>query len=80
MARSQALVHFIGRGLTPLDLGSQQISTPDYQALLDMNDMVRHDSWELFYDMQNNNPYTRKVRQILLTSLQKLHHGITKKN
>lgn len=79
MAKSQALVHFIGRGLTPLDLGPQDIATPDYNTLLRMNDMVRNDTWQLFYDMQNYNPYSKKIRRILLTSLQKLDHGITQK-
>lgn len=79
MARSQALVHFIGRGLSSLNLAEQMISTPDYQTLLRMNDMVHNDTWELFYDMQNANPYTRKIRKTFLNSLQKLNHGISQK-
>lgn len=73
MARSQALVHFIGRGLTSLDLGPQAIATPDYNTLLRMNDMVQNDTWQLFYDMQNYNPYTGKIRRQLIVSLQKLN-------
>lgn len=79
MAKSQALVHFLGRGLGPLDLGPQDIATPDYNTLLRMNDMVNNDTWQLFYDMQNYNPYTKKIRHTFLKSLQKLDHGITKK-
>ncbi len=79
MAKSQALVHFLGRGLTPLNLRPQAIATPDYHALLRMNDMVQNDTWQLFYDMQNYNPYTTMVRKKFLQSLQKLNHGITKK-
>ncbi len=79
MAKSQALVHFLGRGLGPLNLGPQPIATPDYNTLLRMNDMVNNDTWQLFYDMQNYNPYTQKIRNTFLKSLQKLDHGITKK-
>ncbi len=79
MARSQALVHFIGRALADIKLHTQAISTPDYQTLLRMNEMVHNDTWELFYDMQSANPYTKKTRQIFLRSLQKLDHDIIKK-
>lgn len=79
MAKSQALVHFIGRGLHSLNLNEQPIATPDYNTLLRMNEMVHNDTWQLFYDMQNYNPYTKKIRKNFLTSLQKLEYGITKK-
>lgn len=73
MARSQALVHFIGRGLTSLNLQEQAIATPDYNTLLRMNDMVQNDTWQLFYDMQNYNPCTKKIRREFIASLQKLN-------
>ena len=76
MARSQALVHFIGRGLEDLGLEQQEISTPDYQSLLRMNTMVRHDTQELFFDMQQYNPYAKDMRLKLLHSLQRLQRQI----
>ena len=76
MARSQALVHFIGRGLEPLECKSQKISTPDYQSLLRMNSMVHHDTEQLFFDMQRYNPYTKDIRLKLLHSLQRLQRQI----
>lgn len=69
LARSQALVHFIGRGLEKLSLKEQLISTPDYQALLRMNEMVRHDTWRLFIDMETLNPFAARVRRRLLAAL-----------
>jgi len=79
MAKSQALVHFLGRGLGPLNLAPQPIATPDYNTLLRMNDMVQNDTWQLFFDMQNYNSYTKKIRQTFLKSLQKLNHAFKKK-
>ncbi len=76
MARSQALVHLIGRCLEPLRLGQQQVSTPDYESLLAMQAMVRHDSWQLFSDMQNYNPYTHTVRKKLLTALTSIERSL----
>jgi len=61
MARSQALVHFLGRAL--INIKPQIIATPDYYNLLTMMDKVWNDSWELFYDMQILNPYATAERK-----------------
>ncbi|MBI4272742.1 prephenate dehydrogenase/arogenate dehydrogenase family protein [Candidatus Uhrbacteria bacterium] len=76
MARSQALVHLIGRSLEPLRLRQQRISTPDYESLLSMQTMVRHDSWQLFSDMQHYNPYTRAIRKKLFTTLTSIEKSL----
>ncbi len=76
MASSQALVHFVGRGLAALKLQSQEISTPDYVSLLSMNNMVQNDTWQLFFDMQKYNPFSKKVRNIFLKELRKLENKI----
>ncbi len=76
MANSQALVHFIGRGLAALKLREQNISTPDYQSLMHINDMVNNDTWDLFFNMQRLNPYAKNMRQKLLRALLKLDQKI----
>jgi prephenate dehydrogenase len=80
MARSQALVHFIGRGLQTLALRAQRISTPDYETLLSMQRMVQSDSWQLFWDMQRYNPYTRSIRKNFLKNLHSLDLSLTAKS
>lgn len=77
MAYTQALVHFIGRGLSGLKLKPQRISTPDYQSLLRMNSMVENDTKQLFLDMQRFNPYTNIARKKLLREMNKLQGIIT---
>ncbi len=67
MARTQALVHFIGRAL--VGLTAQEISTPDYVNLLQMMTKVTNDTKELFYDMQTLNPYAADMRDDLLRKL-----------
>lgn len=69
MAKSQALVHFIGRGLTALELAEQEISTPDYNSLLKMNTMVQNDTRQLFFDIQAYNSYTRRIRERFFKNL-----------
>ncbi|MDP9249646.1 MAG: prephenate dehydrogenase/arogenate dehydrogenase family protein [bacterium] len=72
MATSQALVHFIGRGLAKLELKPQEISTPDYNSLVRMHQMVNNDTWQLFLDMQNKNSFAGEARERFLRNLKKL--------
>lgn len=76
MANSQGLVHFIGRGLEALDLQPQDIATPDFQALLNINTMVVNDTWRLFLDMHQYNPYTQQIRKKFVHQLVKLDKAI----
>jgi len=76
MASSQALVHFLGRGLGALDLTEQDIATPDYEALCRINDLVNNDTWELFFDMQRHNSQAAKVRKRFVERLISLEREI----
>lgn len=69
MAPSQALVHLIGRALGGLNLRPQAIATPDYASLLHVQDMVSRDTWQLFFDMQEKNPFTRGLREKFIKNL-----------
>jgi prephenate dehydrogenase len=66
MANSQGLVHFIGRGLAALEITEQDLATPDFQALLNINNMVVNDTWQLFLDMHQYNPFTKSIRAKLI--------------
>ena len=74
MAQTQAVVHFIGRALAGIK--EQKISTPNYDNLLKMMNMVTNDTWELFFDMQNLNPYAEEVRQNFIQQLTTLEGSI----
>lgn len=76
MANSQGLVHFIGRGLAALDLKHQDIATPDFEALLHINTMVVNDTWRLFLDMHQYNPYAKQIRKKFIHQLVKLDQAI----
>jgi|GEM_PF-570388 len=77
MARSQALVHFAGRALGAFKLKEQEISTPDYETLLRMQNMVVNDTWQLFSDMQEKNPFASKIRERFVESLERLDADIS---
>ncbi|MFA5813988.1 MAG: hypothetical protein WC862_05785, partial [Patescibacteria group bacterium] len=76
MASSQALVHFLGRGLAEMRLTKQKISTPDFQSLLKINDLVGNDTWQLFMDMQRFNPFAGEVRKNLVEALRGIEENI----
>ena len=78
MARSQALVHFLGRGLNGLSLQEQKLSTPHFHALLKMSHMVERDKQQLFLDMHRYNPFARAIREKLLQQLFLIHQSINK--
>lgn len=74
MAKTQALVHFIGRALTGLE--PEDIATPDYANLLKMMEKVTNDTWELFYDMQTLNPYAEPIRKNFMEKVEQLDRDI----
>jgi prephenate dehydrogenase len=75
-AVSLALVHFIGRGLENFGLKDQAIKTLGFERLLKVNETVTRDSWQLFFDMQKFNPYTKKIRKKFITALKKVERKI----
>ncbi len=79
MANSQALVHFIGRGLAKLKLGPQKMYTPDYMSLMRLNEMVTNDTWQLFFDMQTKNPFADPVRRKFMENLKVLDKAVAQR-
>ncbi len=71
------MVHFIGRGLPHLK--AQKIATPGYSRLLHMIDVVHNDTWELFYDMQQLNPYAAQERKKYLANLRRIEDKVLRK-
>jgi prephenate dehydrogenase len=71
-AISLALVHFIGRGLSGIDVNHQKITTVGFKRLLQLKDNVTNDSMELFRDMNNFNPFAKEIRRRYVESLQKI--------
>jgi prephenate dehydrogenase len=70
IARSQFLTHFIGRGAERSGVGRVALSTKSHDDLMDIIDVVCHDSIELFEDMAKFNPMTTSVRAEFLGALQ----------
>jgi prephenate dehydrogenase len=69
VARTQFLTHFIGRGAVRAGIERLALSTRTHEALMDIVDVVGHDSMELFEDMAAFNPMVAEVRAKYLAAL-----------
>ncbi len=65
-AKTLSLVHFLGRSLTKAGIREQKIFTPGYSDLLKILPHTNNDDWQLFYDMNNFNLYSEKIRNNFL--------------
>lgn len=73
-AYSQGITHYVGRLFADLQLCSTPIDTHGYQLLLDVMGQTCNDSWQLFLDLQNYNPYAPKMRKELDDSIERINH------
>ncbi len=72
-ASSQGLTHFIGRVLNEAGVVSTQINTLGFNDLLAVIEQTCNDSWDLFKDLQKYNPYTHKMIDNLLDTINKVY-------
>jgi len=68
-AMSQGITHFIGRVLSESGISSTKINTLGFTELLGVIEQTCNDSWDLFKDLENYNPYTVQM-------IEKLEEGI----
>jgi len=64
-ANSQGITHFIGRLLEKFRLKPTEIDSLGAKKLQEVIGQTCNDTWQLFSDLQNFNPYTRKMRMKL---------------
>lgn len=61
-ARSQGLTHFVGRLLEIFQFKETPIDSLGAKKLHQVMEQTTNDTWELFYDLQHYNPYTKTMR------------------
>ena len=69
MANTQALFHFLARGVALMKIRPGPISTPGPSRLFAEFRDVQNDSLQLFRDMQRENSYSAHLRQKLIKNL-----------
>ena len=72
-ASSQGITHFIGRVLDEAGIRSTQINTYGFNELLGVIEQTCNDSWDLFKDLQEFNPYTNVMIDKMIEVINKLH-------
>ena len=77
-ARSQGLTHFVGRVIDDFGTNQTRIDTEGYKALHKLVNQTCNDTWELFEDIQNFNPFTEKMILELNESFKKISEIIEK--
>ena len=78
IAISLALTHFIGRSLSEFGAVPLDIDTEGYQRLLHVLGVVENDTWQLFEDMNNYNPYAFESRQAFISAVETIHGKLEK--
>lgn len=63
MAYVQGLSHLIGRTLSQMDIPAVESVTKSYAHLIELRDILKDDSWELFTTIQSGNPFVEAVRK-----------------
>jgi prephenate dehydrogenase len=69
MAKTQALFHFLARGIALTGIRGGRLCTPGPAKLFADFEDVQNDSLQLFRDLQTMNPYAPGIRRKLLRSL-----------
>lgn len=72
MATVHGLTFFIAHALKDLKLHEQKLSTPTFEKLLQLANVERHHSQELFYTIQAGNAQTDEVRKRFIELCKKL--------
>lgn len=80
MAWVHALTFFVGRGLLNVNPPASPLATHYYNELLDVVNVERTHSMELFYTIQRGNPYAEDMRKKLISSLTSLEEDIRKES
>lgn len=76
MAKSQAVCHFLGRALSQLGVTKGKFSTSSFSHLIESVNMVKDDSFELFCDLQNENPFAAEIRKNLIDELKRVNEAL----
>ena len=75
-ANSQGLTNFVGRLLDEYDIQQTKIDSLGTKKLMEVKNLTCNDSWQLFSDIQNYNPYAKKMRIKLVKIFEKLNKKI----
>ena len=80
IAVSLSLTHYIGRALSEFGAAPLGIDSEGYKRLLHILEVVENDTWQLFYDMHQFNPYAKEKRRDFLKAMQNINDKLNLEN
>ena len=78
IAKTLILTHFIGRSLIDFGAKNLDIDTEGYKRLMNILEMVKNDTKQLFEDMNRYNKYSKEIRKGFMSSLGKIDRRLEK--
>lgn len=75
ISSSLLMTHMIGRVLMELEQRELDIDTKGYRRLMKILDVVENDSWQLFKDMNDYNPFAQDMRDDFIQA----YHNVVKR-
>jgi len=78
IAKTLILTHFIGRSLIDFGAKNLDIDTEGYKRLMNILEMVKNDTKQLFEDMNHYNKYSKEIRKCFMSSLSKIDKRLEK--
>ena len=78
-ARSQGITHFIGRVLTEFGIAATPIDTEGFRDLQLVVEQTCHDSFDLFHDLENYNPYTMEMVDAVIRAVEQVRQSILRR-
>ena len=78
IAKTLILTHFIGRGLINFGAKNLDIDTEGYKRLMNILEMVKNDTEQLFKDMNRYNKYSKEIRKGFMKSLSRIDKRLEK--
>jgi prephenate dehydrogenase len=79
MAKTQALFHFLARGVAQMGIRARRLSTPGPAKLFREFEDVQNDSLQLFHDLQTLNHHAPQVRKKLIRCLIRLDQSLNRR-
>ncbi len=70
------MTHFIGRSLSEFGARDLNIDTEGYKRLMHILGVVKHDTWQLFSDMNRFNPYAEQKRVDFINAMKTIHERL----
>jgi prephenate dehydrogenase len=78
LAYVQGLTHLLGKVVVALDLPEFQLTTRTYDLMIELVEMVRYDTDELFKAIERENPFTAEAKAAFFTAARRLEEKLAK--